>query len=220
LLEVNAKNSGSPFPQWRKGVEMARGEYVWIAEADDLATPEFLSSLLSQMQAAGSVIGFCDSRTVDENGYATGDSYRPYVNQIEPGAFDYSFDMDGEEFLARYLAVKNVILNVSGVLFKREALLKAFDAVGDELYGFKVAGDWRLYVEICSQGGKVSYSDTPMNTHRRHRISVTQALKVEKHLSEIAQMHELAASKVALSEEVLQKQMQNYQDAERHLKRE
>ncbi len=36
-LIINEKNSGSPFPQWRKGVELAKGDYVWIAEADDVA---------------------------------------------------------------------------------------------------------------------------------------------------------------------------------------
>ena len=38
----NESNSGSPFGQWLKGVEMARGDYIWIAEADDLAKPNFV----------------------------------------------------------------------------------------------------------------------------------------------------------------------------------
>jgi cellulose synthase/poly-beta-1,6-N-acetylglucosamine synthase-like glycosyltransferase len=28
----NSKNSGSPFKQWQKGFELAKGEYIWIAE--------------------------------------------------------------------------------------------------------------------------------------------------------------------------------------------
>lgn len=35
-IDVNQTNTGSPFPQWMKGIKMARGKYVWIAEADDL----------------------------------------------------------------------------------------------------------------------------------------------------------------------------------------
>lgn len=219
-LHVNAKNSGSPFPQWRKGVELAKGDYVWIAEADDLAHPSFVSRLVSRMQKAGSVLGFTDSRQIDENSERLGDSYRPYINQIEPGAFDRPFDMDGPEFLARFLAVKNVILNVSGVIVHRQTLLQAFDAVGEDLYAYSVAGDWRLYVEICAQSGhRVSWLPDPLNTHRRHRVSVTHALKVDKHLDEIASLHRLVGEKVELDERMFRVQADNYEACRVHLTR-
>src|SRR5690242_21921320 len=31
-VQFNEVNSGSPFKQWNKGVKLARGKYVWIAE--------------------------------------------------------------------------------------------------------------------------------------------------------------------------------------------
>lgn len=216
-LHINDKNSGSPFPQWRKGVELARGDYVWIAEADDTADPSFVARLVAQMQMSGSVMGFTDSKQMDENGDALGDSYRPYINQIEAGAFDKPFNMAGPEFLARFLAVKNVILNVSGVLFRRDALLDAFNRVGDELYDYSVAGDWRLYAELCAMGGTVSFIPEPLNSHRRHRISVTHALKVDKHLAEIASMHHLVGSMVDLDDKMIKKQAKNFQECSTHL---
>ena len=36
-IEFNEVNSGSSFKQWNKGVRLAHGEYVWIAESDDYA---------------------------------------------------------------------------------------------------------------------------------------------------------------------------------------
>jgi len=42
-VEFNAKNSGTPFKQWNKGVQMARGRYIWIAESDDYADFRFLA---------------------------------------------------------------------------------------------------------------------------------------------------------------------------------
>ena len=200
-LEVNAVNTGSPFPQWRKGLRLARGEYVWIAEADDVADPRLLDTLVRRMHATGAVLGFCDSSQMDEEGDPLGASYKPYVNQIRPGAFDHSFVMEGPEFLASFLAVKNVILNVSGVVFRREALLAAMQQVGAELDGMGVAGDWRLYAEICAGAGRVVYEAAALNAHRRHRTSVTHALKASRHLREIADMQALVATQVPLSEQ-------------------
>lgn len=45
-LVVNETNSGSPFKQWMKGILLAQGKYIWIAEADDLAESDFLEKLL------------------------------------------------------------------------------------------------------------------------------------------------------------------------------
>src|SRR5690606_14670397 len=32
---ANEVNSGSPFKQWQKGLKLAKGDFVWIAESDD-----------------------------------------------------------------------------------------------------------------------------------------------------------------------------------------
>lgn len=190
-LEVNETNSGSVFRQWRKGVELARGEYVWIAEADDTCSPQFLQRVVSRMQKTGAVLGFADSWQIDEDGKRLGDSYKRYVNEETPGAFNQSFVMEGREFLSKYLGVKNVILNVSGVVFRRDALLAALDRVGGELFEFKVAGDWRLYLELCASNCKVVFETESLNGHRRHQSSVTHALMAERHLAEIRKMHAL-----------------------------
>lgn len=218
-LSVNDVNSGSVFKQWRKGVELARGEYLWIAEADDLASPDFLASLLARMQAAGSALGFTDSRQIGENGETLGCTYSDYLNQIEAKSFDASFNMDGPEFLKRFLAVKNVILNVSGVIFQRQSLLDAFDAVGDDLYGYNVAGDWRLYAEICARADcRISWLADPLNTHRRHGVSVTHAANIENHLAEIVKMHQHTGRLTNLTGETLVKQRLALIEANQYLK--
>src|ERR1700722_3014578 len=50
-LELNEANSGSPFKQWNKGVRLARGKYVWIAESDDYANERFLERLGSRLDS-------------------------------------------------------------------------------------------------------------------------------------------------------------------------
>src|SRR5260370_24418527 len=45
-IEFNEVNSGSAFKQWNKGVRLATGKYVWIAESDHYADPQFLERLV------------------------------------------------------------------------------------------------------------------------------------------------------------------------------
>ena len=214
---ANDQNSGSPFVQWRKGVARAQGEYVWIAEADDVADPSFLARLARRMATEGAVLGFCDSWQIDGADAKLGDSYRNYLNDIEPGAFDRSFVMAGDEFLQRFLSVKNVILNVSGALFQRKALLAALAATRGEVETLNVAGDWRLYAEICASGGKIVYDRHALNGHRRHATSVTHALKAETHLREIVTMQKIIARRLPLSDDALDQQRAHLLAARDHI---
>ena len=42
------KNNGSTFLQWLKGLSLATGDLVWIAESDDSAHPLFLERLVPE----------------------------------------------------------------------------------------------------------------------------------------------------------------------------
>lgn len=40
-LVVNEQNSGRVFRQWNKGLALAKGELIWIAESDDYCDTNF-----------------------------------------------------------------------------------------------------------------------------------------------------------------------------------
>jgi len=103
--------------------------------------------------------------------------------------------MPGDEFVERAMAVKNVVMNVSSVLWSRDDLEEGLEALGDELTSYKLVGDWRLYLQaLLTPGRNVSYINKALNTHRRHAESVTHALDHELHLSEIQAMHNVVMS--------------------------
>lgn len=212
-LVVNEENSGSPFKQWRRGLERARGDYIWIAEADDISHPEFLNTLMGTMLGTQADMGFCDSWQIDEAGQRIGDSYIGYANSIRGDGFDDSFVLDGPDFLKRYLAVKNIILNVSSVVFRKEALEQAMAQAGAALDDMKVAGDWRIYSEICAAGGRVVYEASALNGHRRHASSVTHALEAERHLAEIAEMQAFSGAVVAIDDDTATAQHDHLSEA-------
>ena len=65
----NEKNGGSPFKQWNKGIELAKGKWIWIAESDDYAEPEYLEKLLEQSTLhADAGFLYCLHNWVDEKG--------------------------------------------------------------------------------------------------------------------------------------------------------
>ncbi|MEQ1614055.1 MAG: glycoside hydrolase family 99-like domain-containing protein [Hyphomicrobiaceae bacterium] len=195
LIE-NEANSGNVFAQWRRGIEAATGDLIWIAEADDLSDPSFLDHLVVMFDDPDVHMAFSDSRTIDEFGVSQWDSYKGYYSTLFPGALAESEVFDGEAFLRDYLAVKNTILNVSCVLWRKDALAEALERCKADLLQFKMAGDWRIYAELCMLGGKVGYDATPLNIHRRHSTSVTHALKKETHRAEIIAMHNLVRTKL------------------------
>lgn len=199
VLIENEKNSGNVFAQWRRGVEEAKGDIVWIAEADDLADPGFLEHLVPMLATGEVGMAFSDSRTIDEFGVAQWDSYKGYYNTLFPGALSENGVFEGNLFLRDYLSVKNVIMNVSSVLWRKNVLARALDGCAQDLAHLKMAGDWRVYAEVCLQGQRIGYEAAALNVHRRHSTSVTHALKKETHRNEIAAMHELVRRRLGPS---------------------
>ncbi|QWF15859.1 glycoside hydrolase family 99-like domain-containing protein [Lysobacter capsici] len=199
-IVVNARNSGSVFRQWEKGARMAQGEYLWIAEADDASSTRFLSNVMA-MCADGTTLGFTDSAQLDKDGNRIGDSYGFYYQDLPSNPMAGDFAMKGSDFVKDVLSIKNVILNVSSVVFDRKALLEVFERSGSEVRAYRMAGDWRLYSELLAdESAKVVYSGTPDNLHRRHAVSVTHSLAAQRHLDEIRQVQGYIAGRMGLSE--------------------
>ena len=72
-IEFNKTNSGSTFKQWNKGVRLARGKYVWIAESDDYADERLLERLVTRLEEnPSSVLCYCRSWRVSADGELCG----------------------------------------------------------------------------------------------------------------------------------------------------
>lgn len=56
-IELNKQNSGTTFKQWQKGISLAKGEYIWIAESDDYADETFLEKVVGSINKYHSVLG-------------------------------------------------------------------------------------------------------------------------------------------------------------------
>jgi glycosyltransferase involved in cell wall biosynthesis len=193
----NETNSGGAFKQWVKGLKIARGDYIWIAEADDLCDISFVEECLSRFrQDKDVVLAYCQSKQIDEAGKVLAENYFEYTNDINRGKWLTDYTREGLEELSDTLAVKNTIPNISAVLFKKVDISSA----EEDLVRFKIAGDWYFYFWLLKQG-KIAYVSRPLNFHRRHERGVTMSENKELHYNEVVHMQELIAQNVSVTGE-------------------
>jgi hypothetical protein len=182
-------NSGSVFRQWRRAVDLARTPWLWIAEADDMAEPGFLAALAEALQGVpDGVMAFTDSRAVDAAGAPMWGDHQTYYARAGAPLLTQDGVHPAADVLRTCLSRRNLILNASAVLWRRDALRQALDRCGAELDSYTMAGDWRVYAEVLSAGGSVAYVAQPLNVHRRHAASVTHSLAPRRHLAEVSRM--------------------------------
>src|SRR5207245_2486066 len=110
---ANPKNSGSVMSQWFKAAESASGEYIWIAEADDVAKKQFLRRLVGVAQSEDMLFAFSDSAQIDGDGTLLADSYRYYYSIDGADVLAEDFTVPAREFAKKHLAIRNLIMNVS-----------------------------------------------------------------------------------------------------------
>lgn len=178
-MVINSKNSGTPFSQWNKGVSLSRGKYVWLAESDDVAHPDFLGRLvdvLSRQPHAGLV--YCQSHRIDDTG-RIGLLAEERLQSLHPRRWKSDFFANGKEECRVYLARQNTIANASAVVFRRSVYEEAHGA--DE--SFQMLGDWDLWSRMLLRSD-VAFVADPLNQHRLHEGSVRRKIMAAQALIE------------------------------------
>ena len=169
---INEKNSGSTFHQWNKGMALAQGELIWIAESDDVADLSFLEILVEPFQHNPNlVLAYSQSHRMDSQGKITG-SWKSHTSDLDPKKFDESFTMLGLDYITQFLVVKNTIPNASAVLFKKHT----YQQVGGANPHLKLIGDWEIWSKIVAQGD-IFFSAKKLNYFRYHETSVIAKAK-------------------------------------------
>ncbi|MDE2497492.1 MAG: glycoside hydrolase family 99-like domain-containing protein [Xanthomonadaceae bacterium] len=202
-LVRNGANSGCVSRQWAKGVELARGDMIWIAEADDLCETVFLETLTAAMKDRSVVLAYCQSRQIDEAGNVLADNYLEYTDDVSPEHWLQAYREKGSDESRKYLAVKNTIPNVSAVLFRCDALRNAIARDLDTMSSFRIAGDWVAYLAVLEQGD-IAFVPESLNLHRRHSSGVTLGSDPGQHMQEVLRVQHLVSQRYHLAPEVQQ----------------
>ena len=207
----NEHNSGSVFEQWKKGIEAVSGDFVWIAEADDLSEAAFLQTVLPPMLSDPAIVlSYCESRQMDGAGSFYADNYDFYLKHASDTLWSSDRVADGISEITDPLAILNSIPNVSAVLFKRTALVQTIQRYSEEIVHYKIAADYAFYVRILLDG-KLAYSRKNANIHRRHPNSIIAKCHRKELYKEIVSVQEWVLDHFTVQDSVIQK-MQDYRD--------
>jgi glycosyltransferase involved in cell wall biosynthesis len=170
-LDFNEKNSGSTYKQWNKGVGLAQGKYVWLAESDDCAEPNLLERLVALLDANSSVqFAFCRSRALTEDGTLDGFAETRFWAADED-CWSVDYCTNGREICGKYMLRRNIVLNASSAVFRREA----YNLVGGADESMRLMSDWKLWASLMLTGD-VAYLSEPLNHYRFHDRTLRQTV--------------------------------------------
>ena len=157
----NQVNSGSTFKQWRKGLTIARGHFIWIAESDDNAEPGLLRALLHKLQRhPDASFAYAQSRMIDDSHCDLGLPLE-WTEELSPTRWMNDFAASGQEEIRAALSIKNSIPNASAVVFRN------FDGIVDLVdERMRLCADWLFWVRLCRRGGVV-FDARPLNLWRQ-----------------------------------------------------
>lgn len=157
-IVYNELNGGSVFKQWDKGIQLAAGEYVWIAESDDWCENNLLETLLEGFEEnQGCVLAYCQSYCINEDGSIRFQSNHRRLKEC----------INGKKFISEYMLPKNPVFNAGMALWKR----KAYASISKEYLNYTLSGDYLFWIELC-MAGDVFISGKLLNYLRMHGKNV------------------------------------------------
>lgn len=202
----NKQNSRSPFKQWKKGLELAKGDLVWIAESDDWAEVTFLEKMIPIFSENENVaVAYSDMYYVDEHGTEIVDTFEEYAQQSHPTLWKDNHYYKGIDYVKDFMLNKCLIVNASSVVFKRDLGKKYIDRI----LNYKEAGDWLFWNNLLSEEDVYVYfrGNEKLN-YFRHSLQSTRNYftieKKERGLIERANVIFSTLKKLTLDKEILE----------------
>ena len=161
-IKFNETNSGSPFKQWQKGIELSTGEWIWLAESDDYADERFLQIMISALPNQHNVgLLYCDSNIVC-NDIVSDETFATLKNKrFKTNRWSENYSNNGASEIENFLLPGGTINNTSAVLFNKKAFTEAdpFDVV------FKYIGDKYTFIKVLAKTD-VIYVKESLNYYR------------------------------------------------------
>jgi glycosyltransferase involved in cell wall biosynthesis len=164
-LVINELNSGGVFNQWKKGLSLATGELIWIAESDDFCELSFLERLVGFFQNPAVMAAFCRTDFVDGSTGETTWSFEEFASDIDVNLWRKPFVRSANWMVNHGWGTKNILPNASAALMRHPGNMPLLQ---DENWAsLRLCGDWVFYLHLI-RGGLVGFTPATTNYYRQH----------------------------------------------------
>ena len=155
----NEENCGRVFKQWKKGLSLAKGDLLWIAESDDKCEPTFLERLVQCFIDYPTLsLAFSKSQLFNDAG-------KTWTMDTEGLSEDVYTSRD---FISQFMSRGCPMLNASACVFSKAA----FEKIDDRYTEFRCSGD-RMFWTLISEQGDVAVVGDRLNHYRKHGDNTT-----------------------------------------------
>lgn len=219
IRSYNKSNSGGVFSQWLKGIKIASGDLIWIAESDDYCTDNLLYELVQLMRNQAVMLAYCRTEFIGGDALDKVWTLEEYLEDIDEDLWKQSFVASAHQLVKKAWAIKNIIPNVSSALFRHPGSMGLLeDAAWQKM---QICGDWVFYLHII-RGGLVAYTPLATNYYRVHtnNTSISTYAKdvyYQEHVrvaEELVSLYKIDASIVSKLQQVLEKHWNLYRSGD------
>jgi len=167
-IVFNEQNCGVVAEQWEKGMRLATGKYLWIAESDDYCDPNFLEELIPLLDDQSVMLAFSETRFMRDGDQVW--SIEEYLHDLDRFCWSEPFVMTGHMAAQNGFARRNIIPNVSAVLFRNP--MEISEELSALWGGVRLVHDWLFYLHMM-RGGCIAYTNKTVNFYEVHENSVS-----------------------------------------------
>lgn len=162
-------NSG-PSAARNRAIELARGEYIAVLDADDTMKPDRLASMIARMRATGADIALDNMIDVDESGRPLGD--KPF---LKSGAFARDREID----LATWAWYNQPTGGTDSAGYLKPVIgrAKLFETGASYDNALRNSEDYYLLAHLLAHGARMTYLAEPGYLYTRSSRSTSYRLK-------------------------------------------
>ena len=184
-------NDGRLFLSWAEIAEASDAPYFHIAEGDDWIAPAMIARCVEALDAApDAAFAFAAVEWIDVDDRVIAD-HSGYPASVIGGDIAGGGEIAAERLLASDFVVKNPILTISSVVWRREILLDLIRANTSALEQLGFAFDWLLYLRAAAAGHSAVFVPDLLCRHRQHADSFASREDMAWHIAEIRTIHDL-----------------------------
>ncbi|HWH22950.1 MAG TPA: glycosyltransferase, partial [Allosphingosinicella sp.] len=184
-------NRGKLHKSWLDIAAASDAAYFHIAEGDDDIAPTMLERCVAALEAApDAAYAFVGVEWIDEEGRPIAD-HLGYPPSVLGEDYASGGEIPAKRMLASDFLVKNPVLSISSVLWRREMLVKLLEDNERAMNKLSFAYDWLLYIRAARAGYSAVFVPELLCRHRQHGSSFATRADLRRHRSEIEAIYAL-----------------------------